>query len=48
MGPQIIHPITDRPAHQYGPSKNFVQQKSTDKMDQTKDTQELLKNTTNC
>jgi hypothetical protein len=48
MGPWTVRPDTDRPALYYGPSANFVQQKSTDKEDRTKSTQEHAKNTTNC
>jgi hypothetical protein len=48
MGPRTVRPDTDRLALYYGPSGNFVQQKSTDKKDRTKSTQEHAKNTTNC
>jgi hypothetical protein len=48
MGPRIVRPVTDHPTLKYGPSANSVQQKSTRKMDQTKGTKELTKNTTNC
>jgi hypothetical protein len=42
MNPRTVRLITDRPTLQYGPSTNFMHQKSTDKKDRMKDAQELV------